>query len=75
MSFDSVKLLNVFWQHGGGNIPLGSLALQGRSIYFEYYEKFIDLDIQISPFKLHAQEAGVTSSLSVLTDCKRYTPE
>ncbi len=52
MTGQAVKLLNVFWRHGGGNIPLGRLALQDRSIYFEYYETFIDLDIQISPFKL-----------------------
>ncbi len=52
MSHEPIKLLNIFWQHGGCNIPLGRLALQDRSIYFEYYEEFIDLDIQISPFKL-----------------------
>ncbi len=60
MTHEPVKLLNVFWRHGDNNIPLGRLALQNRSIYFEYYEEFINLGIQISPFKLPLKSGAQT---------------
>ena len=47
-----IKTVNVFLNHFDNKIFVGKLALKNRKIYFEYDEKFIKKDIQISPYIL-----------------------
>jgi hypothetical protein len=37
---------------GNSIIEVGELALDTKSIFFKFYEEFLDKKIEISPFKL-----------------------
>ncbi len=51
-----MKQLSVTLQHGPDvQQPVGTLAEQGRRIYFEYDPAFLEAGIELSPFKLRAR--------------------
>lgn len=47
-----VKLLQVNYTQGMGNVPMGRLALKDRKIFFEYASEFLERGVELSPFKL-----------------------
>ncbi|MDA0772336.1 MAG: type II toxin-antitoxin system HipA family toxin [Cyanobacteria bacterium] len=60
MKFKTIKQLNVFLDWGDEKFFIGRLAISDRKIYFEYDDDFLNLNLEISPFKLPAR-AGVQS--------------
>jgi len=46
------KLINVFIKFSGDEILVGKLILDNRLIYFKYDDDFINLGMNLSPFKL-----------------------
>lgn len=52
MPFQQIKVISVSYCRENTNIPMGRLALDNRKILFEYAPSFIDLGLELSPFKL-----------------------
>ncbi len=52
MTYKQVNVINVEYCHGSAVIPMGKLAFQNRTIFFEYAPSFIELNLELSPFKL-----------------------
>jgi len=50
----------VKYCRGNEIIPVGQLVLENRKILFEYYPSFIELGIELSPFKLKLQPGVIT---------------
>ena len=46
------KIINVFIRFSGDEILVGKLILDNRLIYFKYDDDFINLGLNLSPFKL-----------------------
>lgn len=52
MSFQQAPLVHVNYCQNKKMIPMGRLALKDRKIFFEYSQHFLDLGLELSPFKL-----------------------
>jgi serine/threonine-protein kinase HipA len=52
-----IKILNVFIQFSGNEIPVGKLILENRLIHFRYDDNFLELGLNLSPFKLKFNSA------------------
>jgi serine/threonine-protein kinase HipA len=46
------KLLNVYIQFSKGEILVGKLILEDRLIHFKYDDDFLNLQLNLSPFRL-----------------------
>jgi len=46
------KLINVFIKFSGDEILVGKLILDNRQIYFKYDDEFINMKMNLSPFKI-----------------------
>jgi len=46
------KVINVFIRFTGDEIPVGKLILDNRRIHFKYDSAFLNLGMNLSPFKL-----------------------
>lgn len=44
--------INVFIKFSGDEVPVGKLVLDNRQVHFKYDDNFINLGLNISPFKL-----------------------
>jgi len=51
-NYKSLNEIKVGLNFGDKTIPVGRLASRDYKIYFEYNEEFLDLNLDISPFKL-----------------------
>jgi len=58
VSFQQINLLHVMYGGHSHNIPLGRLALKNRKIFFEYDSSFLELGLELSPFKLPLQRGA-----------------
>jgi len=47
-----MRRVDVCWDTGGGEVPVGTLAERDRRVYFEYDAAFIDRGVELSPFNL-----------------------
>lgn len=52
MVFESTQLINIQYYQAHELIPMGRLALKDRQIFFEYAPSFLELGLELSPFKL-----------------------
>lgn len=52
MKFDPVKVVYVYYKPMHDKIFVGRLALNNRSLFFEYDASFIETGLDLSPFKL-----------------------
>ncbi len=59
MLFQSIKMIHVQYCQGSTLVPMGRLGLKDRKIYFEYAPSFVELGLELSPFKLPLK-LGVT---------------
>jgi len=48
-----IKQLNVFIRFSGDEIFVGKLILESRNVFFKYDESFLELGMNLSPFKLN----------------------
>ena len=58
MAFQSIHVITVKYCRGNTLVPMGRLALKDRKIFFEYAPSFLELGLELSPFKLPLK-AGV----------------
>ncbi|MSP53388.1 MAG: type II toxin-antitoxin system HipA family toxin [Gammaproteobacteria bacterium] len=47
-----VDLVNVYYSPSNERIPVGRLAIKDQQVYFEYASTFLQLGLELSPFKL-----------------------
>jgi serine/threonine-protein kinase HipA len=59
MLFKQTNIISVKYWRGKVLVPVGRLALQNRKIFFEYASSFLELNLELSPFKLPLK-AGLT---------------
>ncbi len=52
MKFNPVKVVHVYYKPMNDKIFVGRLALNNRKLFFEYSRRFIDIGLDLSPFKL-----------------------
>lgn len=52
MKFTPINLVNVFLKFKQDKVYVGRLATKDRKIYFEYNSDFLNLNLNLSPFKL-----------------------
>ncbi len=60
MAPTSTSLLNVKYCGGRQPVPMGRLALVNRKFYFEYDSNFLELGLELSPFKLPLKPGVLT---------------
>ncbi|MEI8125987.1 MAG: HipA N-terminal domain-containing protein [Parachlamydiaceae bacterium] len=58
MTLEYINTLNIKYWKGKQAISVGRLALVNRSFFFEYSSNFLELGLELSPFKLPLR-AGV----------------
>lgn len=61
MRFQDHQMIHVYLKIAEDKMPVGSLALRDRRIYFEYARDFLRAGLQISPLKLPLK-SGILSS-------------
>jgi serine/threonine-protein kinase HipA len=61
MRFQDHQMIHVYLKMAEDKVPVGSLALRDRRIYFEYARDFLRAGLQISPLKLPLK-SGILSS-------------
>lgn len=61
------KLVNVFYHRGLTKLKVGRLALENRKIYFEYDRGFLQMGIELSPYKLPLK-TGVFTDIDNIFD-------
>lgn len=54
MIWEQAKSIRVKYCNGSQIFPMGTLALQDRTIFFEYDPDFLILGLELSPFKLRS---------------------
>lgn len=52
MAFEQVNTILVRYCSSGQPIDMGRLALRERKIFFEYFPTFLELGLELSPYKL-----------------------
>lgn len=58
MTFQHVDVIHVTYCHDHP-IPMGRIALKNRQVFFEYTPSFLELGLELSPFKLPLQSGVI----------------
>jgi serine/threonine-protein kinase HipA len=62
MRFEPAKVVNVYYKPKEEKFPVGRLALKSRKIFFEYSNDFLNLGLNLSPFKLPLKPGVIPSN-------------
>ena len=67
MKFQPVKVVYVYYEPKNEKILVGRLALKSRKIFFEYDTEFLNMGLNLSPFKLPLK-SGIIPSVDFTFD-------
>lgn len=65
MKILAINKVKVSLNFGNKNVEVGELVLQNKSIYFKYFESFLDLNLNISPYKLKLNNSIQTADIQI----------
>ena len=65
MKISAINKVKVSLDFGNKIVEVGELVLQNKSIYFKYFENFLDLNLNISPYKLKLDNSIQTADIQI----------